>query len=222
MSTYGYHGVHGRALPTAMGMKVANPDLNILVMGGDGDGLAIGAGHFPHACRRNMDFTYIMMDNFIYGLTKGQASPTTHPGHATKSTPEGPPELPMDPSVMAITFGASFVARCFSGQPAQMADIIAAGIQHKGFSFIQVLSPCTTFYDTYQLCRENTKVLDEGSHDISDQGQALQTALLQDPVRLGILYKADLPVRVFGQPMNARLGETERLEAVDKLFARYV
>lgn len=205
-----------------MGIKIGNPDLNVVVMGGDGDGLAIGAAHFPHACRRNLDITYIMMDNFIYGLTKGQASPTTHQTKITKTTPEGPPEIPLDPSVFAITFGATFVARCFSAQPTVLSDILVQAIQHKGFSFVQVLSPCTTFYDTYQMCRENTDALLEGSHDIHNQNEALQVAIQRDPVRLGILYRAENhPVRVQGKPLAERLGHRERMQEIDKMFARY-
>lgn len=223
MNAYGYHGVHGRALPTAMGMKLASPELTVVVVGGDGDGLAIGAGHFPHACRRNYDVTYVMMDNFIYGLTKGQASPTTHQGHVTKTTPEGPQELPLDPAVIAITFGATFVARCFSGQPAEMAATISQAIQHPGFSFIQVLSPCTTFYDTFQLCRETTSPLELGAHDTSNPREALDVAMEQQPIRLGVLYHNPQPaVQLRGKAKTERASRLERLQAVDALFEKYV
>ncbi len=222
VSTYGYHGVHGRALPTATGIKIANPDLNVVVAGGDGDGLAIGAAHFTHTCRRNVDITYIMMDNFIYGLTKGQASPTTHPGHSTKSTPEGPLEIPLDPSVFAITFGATYVARCFSAQPAETANIMAEAIKHKGFSFVQVLSPCKTFYDTQQLCRETTAPLGEAVYDPSDHQAAIAAAMNTDPIYLGVLFNSDQPPHVEGQPLSSLPERAERMERLDKVFSKYV
>ncbi len=221
VNAYGFHGVHGRALPTAMGVKVANPELTVVATGGDGDGLAIGIGHFPHACRRNVDITYVMMDNFIYGLTKGQASPTTHTGHAAKASPQGPSETPIDPATLAITFGATYVARCFSGQPAQTAAILNEAIAHKGFSFIHVLGPCATFYDTLQICREGTAQLEEGYDDTNKQS-ATATATSINPIYLGVLYKSDQPVHVQGQPTSSLPERAERMQRLDKVFANYV
>ncbi|MCJ7814472.1 MAG: 2-oxoacid:ferredoxin oxidoreductase subunit beta, partial [Xanthomonadales bacterium] len=145
-SVYGFHGVHGRALALASGLKAARPDLTVLVAGGDGDGLSIGGNHFIHACRRNMDMTYIIMDNEVYGMTKGQASPTTAPDWAdSKLTPRGTGIRPFNPAALALTAGASFIARGFTGDPNGLAKILVAAMEHKGFSFVQALSPCPTF-----------------------------------------------------------------------------
>ncbi|MEJ2384063.1 MAG: 2-oxoacid:ferredoxin oxidoreductase subunit beta [Xanthomonadales bacterium] len=145
-SVYGFHGVHGRALAVAAGLKAARPELTVLVAGGDGDGLSIGGNHFIHACRRNMDLTYVIMDNEVYGMTKGQASPTTASDWTrSKLTPHGTGIRPFQPAAMALTAGASFVARGFSGDPNGLAKILVEAIEHPGFAFVQVLSPCLTF-----------------------------------------------------------------------------
>src|SRR5713226_655136 len=135
---YGFHGLHGRALAQATGMKLGNHDLHVVITGGDGDGYGIGVAHFIHAMRRNLDLTYIVMDNQIYGLTTGQASPTTMKDQRTKSTPNGNVEFPINPIALALVSGATFVARGFSGEPNHMAELIAGGIQHKGFALIEV------------------------------------------------------------------------------------
>jgi 2-oxoglutarate/2-oxoacid ferredoxin oxidoreductase subunit beta len=143
---YGFHGVHGRALAIAAGVKLARPDLTVLAAGGDGDGLSIGGNHFMHACRRNVDMTYIIMDNEVYGMTKGQASPTTAPDWChSKLTPEGTGISAVEPVRLALAAGANFIARGFSGNPNEVARLIYEGIKHPGFSFIQVLSPCVTY-----------------------------------------------------------------------------
>lgn len=145
-NVYGFHGVHGRALPIATGLKLARPELTVLVAGGDGDGLSIGGNHFLHACRRNVDMTYIIMDNQVYGMTKGQASPTTD-SHWTGSglTPEGAGINPFSPLGIALSSGANFIARCFSGDPVHLAETLVEAIRHPGFSVVQILSPCVTF-----------------------------------------------------------------------------
>src|ERR1700694_5765213 len=142
---YGFHGVHGRALPAATGLKVARPDLTVLVASGDGDGYSIGGNHFLHACRRNVDMTYVVMDNHIYGMTKGQPSPTTEPEFDTALTPGGTGVAPFHPLVVALASGANFIARCFSGDPNETADVLVEAIKHPGFSFVEILSPCVTF-----------------------------------------------------------------------------
>lgn len=146
LNSYGFHGIHGRALPIATGLKVARSELTVIAAGGDGDGFSIGGNHFLHACRRNLDMTYIVMDNEVYGMTKGQASPTTQPDWAaSKLTPHGTGMRPFHPAAIALSSGASFIARAFSGDPNGMAQLIIKAIEHKGFSFIQALSPCPTF-----------------------------------------------------------------------------
>ncbi len=190
MNAYGFHSVHGRALPVALGMKLVSPDHKIIVVGGDGDGMAIGAGHFLHTARRNPDITYIMMDNEIYGLTKGQASPTSEMGLKTKSTPystlEASADQPLNPLALAILSGATFVARAYSGKIKELVDIIGRAIDHEGYSFVQAISPCVTFNDIYEKARAGQTEL-EATHDPTDRNAALMAAL-GDPFKTGIFY----------------------------------
>lgn len=145
-SVYGFHGVHGRALALATGLKIARPDLTVVTTGGDGDGFSIGGNHFLHACRRNADLTYVVMDNQVYGMTKGQASPTTAPQwEGSKLTPHGTGISPFHPLAVALAAGANFIARGYSGDPNGVAKLIVEGIKHPGFSFIHVLSQCVTY-----------------------------------------------------------------------------
>lgn len=146
MNTYGFHSAHGRALSVATGLKTARPDLTVVATGGDGDALAIGGNHFIHTMRRNVDITYVLMDNQIYGMTKGQTAPTSRVGLRSKSTPHGSWEAPIDPPWVALTAGATFVAQIGSWNMKQMTDLLYAGLIHKGTSFINVLSPCVTFH----------------------------------------------------------------------------
>jgi 2-oxoglutarate ferredoxin oxidoreductase subunit beta len=169
---YGFHGVHGRVLPTATGVKLANPKLHVFAVGGDGDGLAIGGGHFPHAARRNIDITYIMLDNSTYGLTKGQASPTTGKNSTTKSLPYGAAEDNLNPIGLALAYNASFVARGFSGQLNQLIQLIVTAAQHKGFSFLHVISPCVVFNNTYPLYNKSVVNIPE-NHDVKNKQAAI-------------------------------------------------
>ena len=193
MSTFGFHGVHGRALPIATGIKLTRPDLTVLVMGGDGDLMAIGMGHLPHAAARNIDVTCIMMDNQTYGLTKAQASPTSFVGHKTKSTPYGVIAKPMNPVLMALAAGATFVARGYSAKPNELAQLIVQGIRHKGFSFIHVHSPCAEFYNTYDFYDQRVTEMPAG-WDTSDLKAAMELALTEERVHLGVFYQAERPV----------------------------
>ncbi len=191
MKSYGFHSCHGRALPVATGVKLANPDLQVIAVGGDGDGMAIGAGHFLHAARRNPDITYLMMDNEIYGLTKGQASPTSELGLKTKTTPfatnKASADEPLNPLALAILGGATFVARAYSGSIKEMVDLIGRAIDHKGYAFIQCISPCVTFHDIYEKARAEQKSLDEG-FDVTDKAAAIAAALA-DPFTTGVFYE---------------------------------
>lgn len=193
MSTYGLHGVHGRSLPMATGVKLANPDLTVLVMGGDGDLLAIGAGHFPHAANRNIDITCIMMDNQTYGLTKAQASPTSALGHKSKSTPYGVISKPMNAVLFALSNGATFVARGYSARPNELTDLIVQGIKHRGFSFVHVQSPCAEFFNTYDFYDEHVADLPEGWERNNLKG-AIELALTEEKVHLGVFYEEERPV----------------------------
>jgi len=193
MSTFGFHGVHGRALPIATGMKLANPDLTILAMGGDGDLMSIGVGHFPPAAARNVDITCVMMDNQTYGLTKAQSSPTSLMGHKSKSTPYGVVAKPMAPVLFALANGVSFVARGYSARPNELSELIARGIRHPGFSFIHVQSPCAEFFNTYDYYDQHVDDLppDWDRHDLK---AAMEMALTEEKVHLGVFYEEERPV----------------------------
>src|SRR5262245_39583487 len=193
--SYGVHSLHGRAVAVAEGIKLANHSLNVVVTGGDGDGYGIGIGHFIHAMRRNIDITYIVMNNQIYGLTTGQASPTTMKEVRTKSTPRGNVELPINPIALALVSGATYVARAFSGTPDHMANLIAGGIAHHGFSLIDVFSPCVTYnkLNTYPWFKERVyKLEEEQGYDIMDFDAAMRKGLEWDPkIPIGLFYKGE-------------------------------
>ncbi|MBF0355895.1 MAG: hypothetical protein HQL43_11730 [Alphaproteobacteria bacterium] len=185
-SVYGFHSVHGRSLAVATGLKMARPDVTVIVAGGDGDGFSIGGNHFLHACRRNVNMTYIVMDNRVYGMTKGQASPTTESDWTESDlTPEGPGVTPIMPLQLALACGANFVARGFSGDPNGLARLIAEGIKHPGFSFIQVLSPCITFRPEQ---RDWKDMVHKGFEPTSDLREASQRLLDDDMFTSGIVY----------------------------------
>ncbi|MBO8170929.1 MAG: 2-oxoacid:ferredoxin oxidoreductase subunit beta [Bacillaceae bacterium] len=192
INAYGFHGVHGRALPIAQGLKMANNELTVIAAGGDGDGYAIGMSHTIHSIRRNIDITYIVMDNQIYGLTKGQTSPRSEVGFVTKSTPKGSIESPLSPMQMALSAGASFVAQSVSSDLKGLTSIIEQGIQHKGFSFINVFSPCVTFnkINTYDWFKENLVSLDDiEGYDPSDRNRAMSTLMEYNGLVTGIIHQ---------------------------------
>ena len=196
INCYNFHVVHGRALPTALGIKLANRNLTVLAAGGDGDGYAIGMGHFLHAVRRNPDITYIVMDNHVYGLTKGQTSPTSDLGFKTKSQPAGNIERPVKPLELAIAAGATFVAQGFSGDVKQLTALIEAGIRHKGFALINAISPCVTFnkLNTYDFYRESLVAVDEiEGYDRTDRAGALKTLIEHDDLVTGLIFQSDEP-----------------------------
>lgn len=192
IKSYGFHSIHGRSLPIAQGVKMANRDLTVIASGGDGDGFAIGMGHTIHAIRRNIDVTYIVMDNQIYGLTKGQTSPRSGTGFKTKSTPEGSIEPALSPMETALTVGATFVAQSFSTDLKDLTSIIEAGIKHKGFSLINVFSPCVTYnkINTYDWFKENlTKLANVEGYDSSSREMAMQTLMKHNGLVTGIIYQ---------------------------------
>ncbi len=187
---YGLHGVHGRALAVAAGVKLANPDLTVIAAGGDGDGLSIGGNHFLHACRRNVDMTYVLMDNQVYGMTKGQASPTTAPEWCeSKLTPHGTGVSPVAPLHLALASEVNFFARGFAGKPNELAALILAGIAHPGFSVIHVLSPCVTFRPEQRGWKSVVHASD--APPASDPAEALARYAGDDGFTTGILYQAD-------------------------------
>lgn len=205
-STYGFHSIHGRALPIATGLKSASPKTNVITVGGDGDGFSIGGNHFIHASRKNPNITYIVMDNEIYALTKGQHSPTSHSELTTKVSPYMSMEERVNPLLMALSFNASFVARSFSGDMPQLKEMIKKGIEHKGFSFIHVLSPCIQYNDhiTFDSVQERIRTLPD-NHDTKDRIKSMELAFSPGLLYTGLFYQEE------------RETYEEKLEAVEKM-----
>lgn len=198
IDTYGMHTLHGRSLAVATGFKMANHGMTVLVTGGDGDGFGIGGNHFMHTMRRNVDLTYLVMDNQIYGLTTGQTSPTSRIGMKTKSMPHGSIEAPINPISLALAAGATFVARGFSAEQKHLTELIKQAIQHKGFSFIDIFSPCVTYNhdNTFQWFRPRVKKLEENAaYDSTDWSMAMEKSLLWgDEIPIGKFFeRTDLP-----------------------------
>lgn len=202
VTTFGMHTLHGRALPVATGIKLARPDLRVVVVGGDGDHFSIGGGHLPHAARKNIDLLLIVMDNSIYGLTKGQVSPTSRPGMTTTTTPYGSPDVPINPVAYALVYGASFVAQSFSSNTKLTTDLIGKALNHKGFAFINVISPCPTFnkVDTFEYYKPLLKNIDEIHPDKGDKVRALSLAMTMGrdtaEVPIGLFYQEKRPTYV--------------------------
>lgn len=192
VNSYGVHSIHGRALPLAQGVKMANKDLTVIASGGDGDGYAIGMGHTIHALRRNMNLTYIVMDNQIYGLTKGQTSPSSAVGFVTKTTPKGNIEQNVAPLELALSSGATFVAQGFSNDIKGLTKMIEDAIQHDGFSFVNVFSPCVTYnkINTYDWFKAHLTSIEEiEGYDVSNKQQAIQTVIEHESLLKGIVYQ---------------------------------
>ncbi|MFO1293079.1 MAG: 2-oxoacid:ferredoxin oxidoreductase subunit beta [Rubrivivax sp.] len=204
---YGFHGVHGRALAAGTGLKVARPDLTVVVSGGDGDGYSIGGNHFMHACRRNVDMTYIVMDNHVYGMTKGQASPTTEPDWDNKLAPGGTGVRAFHPLVVALASGANFVARAFSGDPNGTAQLIAQAIRHPGFSFVEILSPCVTFRPEQRDWKQQVRPAPVA--ETNDPALAARRVMADDGFNIGVLYAGTRPVYARTRQASATPAELE-------------
>lgn len=189
INSYGFHSVHGRALPLAIGIKSTNPKARVVVAGGDGDGFSIGGNHMLHTSRKNPDMTYIVMDNAIYGLTKGQNSPTSPIELHTKINPYENIDEKMNPVLIALGNDTSFIARGFAGDPNQCMDLIVRGMEHTGFSFIHIMSPCVQYNTevTYASVKERMAPIPE-KHDTSDRVAAVNMALEKDPLYMGVFY----------------------------------
>jgi len=197
VKSYKMHTLHGRAGPVATGVQLARPDLAVVVTGGDGDGFSIGGGHMPHLARKNINMTYILMDNHIYGLTKGQASPTSRPEMKASTTPFGGVEPPLDPVLYMLTYGATYVAQAFSGNVKLASQLIKDGMEHKGFAFINLLSQCPTFneLDTAKSFKSACEQQDT-AHDVADLDAAMHvvnTAKQEGRLPTGLLYKVERP-----------------------------
>lgn len=226
MNTYGFHSVHGRSLPLAQGVKLANRELTVLAAGGDGDGFAIGAGHTLHAIRRNVDITYVVMNNQVYGLTKGHVSPVSQPGLKTKTTPTGAVDQPIQPGLLAVGAGVTYYAQGFSAQQEELVSLIMAGIRHKGFSLIQVFSPCVTYNktNTYSWFRENLKSASEiPEYQADNMESALRLLRETQGLVTGLIYQQpEQPTFEDLHGLNRQSPLTnDPLEATEDQFARW-
>ena len=205
---YGFHGLHGRTLPVSLGVKMARSDLNVIVVAGDGDFLSIGMEHIAPQAQRNLNVCAVVMDNAVYGLTKGQSSPTAHEGMITSSTPYGKPEDGLNALRLYLTLGVSFVASTVSSKIKELAKLIRDGMNYPGFAVVHVQSPCTVYNDTYEQLKGNVKKgieplawgIDEG-HDPSDL-EAAHAVINKGGVPMGVIYRA--PERV---PFDVRIVE---------------
>jgi 2-oxoglutarate ferredoxin oxidoreductase subunit beta len=192
LHSYAFHGVHGRALPVATAVKLANNGLTVIAAGGDGDGFAIGAGHFLHAVRRNANITYIVMDNQTYGLTKGQSSPTSDLGYVTGTSPGGNPDAPLNGMAVALAAGGTFIARGFSAQPKKLIELIKAAVEHPGFSVVEVMSPCVTYnkHNTFAWFKDNVfDVTQIEGYDNTNKQHAFEALTAEGKIPLGIIYQ---------------------------------
>jgi 2-oxoglutarate ferredoxin oxidoreductase subunit beta len=226
-TAYGFNSVHGRALPIAQGIKMANPSLLVLAAGGDGDGFSIGGGHVAHAIRRNVDLTYIVMDNQIYGLTKGQLSPTSPRGLVTASSAHGSLEDPVNPLTYVLGYGARFVAQGTPADMAGLATMIEEGIRYPGFAFINVQSPCITFgQPDQQLKAHKTGMvpLDSVGHDPSNSIRAFERAQEYGPkLYTGVLYRSPEPCPTFeGAAAERHAALASRAVARARVLDRFV
>jgi len=192
LNTYGFNAIHGRALPIAAGLKLSRPDLTVMAVGGDGDIFSIGGNHLPHVARRNIDLTCVVMDNGIYGLTKGQVSPTTPLGEKTITTVYGSIEDPIQPLKLLLSYEASFVAQSTSLDLNHLVSIVIAAMRHRGFSFVNVRSPCVTYRgkDQYDVIRKRSKYIDQlPDYDSADMRKAWHHAITPEYISLGVLYQ---------------------------------
>src|SRR5207302_7035438 len=205
--SYGVHSLHGRALPFATGAKLANHALTVIATGGDGDGYGIGLNHFIQAMRRNIDVTYVVMNNEIYGLTTGQVSPTSEHGMVTKSSPQGNLEHMLNPMALALAAGCGYIARGFSGDPKHLMKLYTDGIRHPGFALIDVFSPCVTFnkQNTYNWFRDRVYRLEDQAHDPTDFHAAMDRARE---------WGAKIPIGLFYKDPN----KTPSLDALDPVL----
>jgi 2-oxoglutarate ferredoxin oxidoreductase subunit beta len=223
-----FNSLHGRPVPPAIGAKIANSELIVIAISGDGDAYGEGGNHFLHAARRNHDITYLVHNNQVYGLTKGQASPTSDVGFVTKTTPYGAVS-PVNPIALAIVGGASFVGRSFAGDVVHLANLIKKGITHRGFSLIDVLQPCVSFNhkNTFQWYGERVyKLEDESGYDPSNKKAALEKALeWGERIPIGIIYEVNLPVYEDHLPALSKIPLVRQEidpARVEKLFAEFV
>ncbi len=227
LNAYAIHSLHGRAIPNAIGIKLANHKLPVIAIVGDGDCYGEGGNHFLHACRGNHDLTVIVHDNGVYGLTTGQVAPTAAKGFKSKSTPAGIIEVPINPLSLAITSGATFVAQSFAGDANNTIALIKAGIEHKGFSVVNILQPCVTFnkVNTYQYYLQRTYKL-APDYKKNDLKTAVEKSLEinEEKFPLGIIYQMERPTFTDQLPQlsNKTLLEKERFVDFEKLMKDFI
>lgn len=227
LNAYAIHSLHGRAIPNAIGIKIANHKLPVIAIVGDGDCYGEGGNHFLHACRGNHDITVIVHDNGVYGLTTGQSAPTAQKGFKSKSTPTGIIEVPINPLSLAITSGATFVAQSFAGDVLQTVSMIKAGIEHKGFSVINILQPCVTFnkINTYQYYMQRVYKIGE-DHKKDDFKIAVQKSLEMNEEKfpLGVVYQIEKPsyTEQLPQIKESALIDKERFTDFDKITKLFI
>jgi 2-oxoglutarate ferredoxin oxidoreductase subunit beta len=221
-TAYGFNSVHGRALPIAQGIKLANPDLLVLVAGGDGDGFSIGGGHVAHAIRRNIDLTYIVMDNQIYGLTKGQLSPTSPRGLRTVSSSLGSMEDPVNPLLYVLGYGCRFLAQGTPADMGQLAALIEEGIRFPGFAFINVQSPCITYGEEdsqLKALKQRMKTLESMGHDPANRMKAMDLAQhYGTDVYTGVFYRDPAPPPAYGDYVAERQASTGPVPARERIL----
>lgn len=200
MNTHGIHFIHGRALPLATGVSLSRPDVHVFVFGGDGDGFSIGGNHLNHAARKNIKLTYVIMDNYVYGLTKKQTSPTSPQGFKSKTDPIGSIDRPINPMKQLLASGATFIARTHAAQVKHMVDTFERAIKHDGFSVVECLSECVMFYegsfdDSTPRKGGVYDIIDETQHDVKDDVAAFKLADLPSPGKFGVYYEVDRPTK---------------------------
>jgi len=223
----GIHTIHGRVLPVATAIKIANHRLKVIGFAGDGDAFNIGIGHFAHAARRNVNMTYVIHDNLIYGLTTGQTSPTSKQGFITKTSPRGEWSIAINPLTQALTAHASFVSRTFAGEPQHMKEVLMQAIQHEGFALVDVLQPCVSWnkVNTYQFYRERVYKLEDENHDTSDWNKAfLKAEEWGERIPIGVFYREDRPSyeKNFPALANGPLVDQPLERDMDALFKEYM
>jgi len=225
-NVYGFNSIHGRAIPIATGAKESNPDKTVLVVGGDGDGYSIGGGHLPHAARKNINVTYIVMNNNIYGLTKGQCSPTTPTGDWTKTTTYGNIDTPVNPVHYNLAYGASFIARAFSSNVKHLTALIAEAIAHPGFAIIDVISPCVTFRgdDQFEKLKPLMRVIGEDlEHDATNKVAAYELAMDQEEglIPIGVYYKEIRPTFSDGTANIKKLAQAAGKNTLEDIYEQF-
>ncbi|MGD2206582.1 MAG: 2-oxoacid:ferredoxin oxidoreductase subunit beta [Anaerolineae bacterium] len=227
----GFLTLHGRPLPVATGARLANPNLKVLTIHGDGDSMGLGMGHFIHTARRNIEIVDIIQNNQIYGLTKGQYSPTSDAGFITSTSPDGAIEMAANPLALALAAGGTFIARGFAGEVKGLAEIIALAVQHKGYALVDILQPCVTFNrkNTYDWYRERVYDVAETDHDPGDRTAAFQKALeWGDRIPLGVIYQTRLPTYeeqipgLEANPLAARKLEKLSAQQVESLRSEFM